>query len=440
MRRFIAGLLVGAGVVGLAWWATARDDEDRAATSPSPRDVQPPKPRPPANAATPRAAAPRRRETPAAESDVPPFPAGEAELRLGEGYVFGEDHVRPRDDVEAADVVCMDIGEPTSLRCPAGGAAAGLTLGAFGLPADPKAVAALAADAPEDLPEKTVSLATRSTTKRPGIAFVRSTTGATYKVFAFGATWNADALLRTVRIGYAEVPRRAGGGSIVLPTSTPAAGAPPLADLRSIMEAGAAVPGSDFTNFLNGAYERISSMPVELSLADGKYLLLDEPLATSVEFNAYSGLVASRGVAATGKVRIKSYTGVAVRGEMAGEIDVHSYAYVHVSGNLTGKLYVRSYATVVIDGDLSGEVEASSYTTLLLRGRLTGKLTIRSGGSKFWFQQYLPRSTVEGLAADGGHGNELHLRESDLSAGKYDDVPGWRTVVVGEDAWRLIAR
>jgi hypothetical protein len=354
--------------------------------------------------------------------------------------VFGEDHARRRGDVEGADVVCLDLGDLTVLRCPGGGAAAGLALGAVGMSTEPKAVAALVADAPAELPEKSVSLAARCTPQRPGVAFVQSAAGATNKVFALGTTWNADALLRTVRIGYAEIPRRAGGGMIVLPTSTSAAGAPTLADLQSIMAAGAALPGSDFTSFLDGGYERLSSMPAELSLDGRKYLLLDEPLATTITFNAYSGLVASRGIAATGKVVIRSYTGVAVRGDMAGEIDVGSYAYVHVSGNLVGKLRVHSYATIVIDGDLSGEVVLSSYVTFLLRGRLVGTLTNQASNSHFWFQQFLPRGTAESLGGRGGSSNDLHLRESDLAAGKHDDVPGWKTVVVGEDAWRLIAR
>jgi len=354
--------------------------------------------------------------------------------------VFGEDHARPRGDVEGADVVCLDLGETTELRCPAGGASAGLTLGVVGMPTEPKAVAALLADAPAELPKKQASLAAHCTPRNPGVAFVQSAAGATYKVFVLGATWNADALLRNVRIGYAEIPRRQGGGVIVLPTSTSAAGATTLAELHAIIAAGDAVPGANFTSFLNGGYERLSSMPAELSLADGKYLLVDEPLATTITFNAYSGLVASHGIAAAGKVRIRSYTGVAVRGEMAGEIDVDSYAYIHVSGNLTGKLLVHSYATVVIDGDLSGEVVLSSYVTFLLRGRLVGTLTNKASNSRFWFQQYLARTTAETLGAGAGSSNELHLRDSDVPAGKHDDVPGWKTVVVGEDAWRVIAR
>lgn len=49
----------------------------------------------------------------------------------------------------------------------------------------------------------------------------------------------------------------------------------------------------------------------------------------------------------------------------------------------------------------------------------------------------MARRTVEALGA-GRNGNEIHLRTSDFTAGKYTDVPGWDSVVVGEEAWAVI--
>jgi len=48
---------------------------------------------------------------------------------------------------------------------------------------------------------------------------------------------------------------------IAVPSATPAAGAPTLAELDKIIAAGSALPGASFSNFLHGNYERLSSMP-----------------------------------------------------------------------------------------------------------------------------------------------------------------------------------
>lgn len=445
MRRFLAGLVTGAVIVLLAWALMSREDPDETPTVAAPTVAAapvPPRPQPPEPARPP---SPRHTDGPA---NVPPggdvnapFPPGEAVLHAGEGYVFGETAARPRGSADGADIVCLDIGPRITLHGPFGARLADVPLGAVGIPTEPRGAAALVADAPTDLAPGDADVEREAAPGRPGgVALIRSKAAVAYRVFVISVVEDKDALRRSVRLGWGEVPQRAGGGVVAAPSTKSAAGAPTLADLEKIMAAGASLPGSDFTNFLSGTYERLSTMPADLVLNEGKWLLVDDPLTTSIQFKAYSGLVAARGIAATGRVRINSYTGVAVRGDMAGEIDVDSYAYVHVSGSLTGKLLIRSYATVVIDGDLLGEVEAGSYTTFLLRGRLTGKLTIRTSNSRFWFQQYMTKEVAEALGEKGGSSNDLHLRESDYPVGKHDDVPGWKTVVVGEDAWNVIAR
>lgn len=446
MKAYVAGVATGAALVGLLWWlapAPPSGDAEVAEPAPSPRPREPPTPvsrrrdeapEPPRNS--------RRRDEPAeaaspASDDHTPFPPGEAWLRVGEGYVFGETSARRQG--AGGDIVCFDISGGASLQCPNGAALADTPLGAVGLPDDAAKAAELVTDAPLTLPPGDVEITPKSNARRTGIALVRSAAGAVYRVSVAGMGYDKSVLGRSVRLRFVEVPAREGGGVIALPSTTSAKGSTTLSELNQIIAAGAALPGDSFSHNLHGDYERISQLPAELVLKDGKYLLVEDPLATTVEFNGYSGLVAAKGIAATGLVRIRSYMGVAVRGEMAGEIDVGSYAYVHVSGNLTGKLRIRSYATVVIDGDLAGEVEAASYVTFLLRGRLLGKLTIRTGNSKFWFQEYMGRGAAESLGRTSS-GNELHLRTSDMANGVYKDIPGWGTVGVGEDTWTLIAK
>ena len=444
MRAFVAGLVAGAAAVALAWWLSTAGtgDAPHAAEAPLPASRQSRADEKPA----PLVAVPRRRvaePTPAeaaAPADDAPFAPGEAWLRVGEGYVFGETAARPGDAAEGGDLICLDITDDVvSLRGVSGARMADLPLGAVGIPKDVAKVAGLVTDAADDLADDEVSLTGSARPSAPGVALVRSARGATYKVFAAEIVPDEEVVRRRVHVRFAEVPARRGGGLVALPDSSPAKDAPTLADLKQIVAVGAELAGDSFAHFLEGDYERLSVLPEELVLKDGKYVLVDEPLTTSIEFHGKSGLFAARGIAATGRVRIRNYTGVAVRGDMAGEFDVGSWCYIHISGNLTGKLPIESSATVVIDGDLVGEVEAASDTTLLLRGRLLGKLTIKSGHSSFWFQQYMERSAAEALAA-GTSGNGLHLRRSDLAAGTYTDIPGWSRVDVGEDRWNVIAK
>ena len=448
MRGFLGGLAVGAIAVGLAWWLAAAGDAPPSAPTTAPAATPSPAATP-APAAVPQAqfsptvSAPRKRaaeaETSAPPADDTPFAPGEAWLRVGEGYVFGETSTRRGDAAKDADLVCLDISGVVRLRCPNGGRMADVPLAAVGMPREVARVAELVSDAPHDLKAEDISLETTSNERAPGVALVKSARGATHKVFTADMGYDASVLLRRAHLRFAEVPSREGGGVISLPTATPAKEAATLRDIRQIVAAGDAIPGDSFANFLDRSeFVRVTPLPAELVVEDGKSLLLDDPLTTSVEIKGnYAALLAARGIAAGGKVKIGTYTGVAVRGDMAGEIDVGCYAYVNVSGNLTGKLKIHSYATVVIDGDLVGEVTVSSYTTLLLRGRLLGKLTIETSNSHFWFQQYMGRGAAEALK---GNSNELHLQTSDLAAGTYTDIPGWSKVVVGEDAWKVIAK
>jgi hypothetical protein len=445
MRGFLAGLAAGAAAVGLAWWLASAGDAPPAAPTTAPAATPAPaasptqQPTPPVVALRRRAAEP---ESPPAPADDAPFAPGEAWLRVGEGYVFGETSVRRGDAAESADLVCLDISGHVSLRCPNGGRMADVPLGAVGMPSEVARTADLITDAPDDLAPGVVLVHWESLPRSPGVVLVKSARGTAYKVLLVDEGFSdASVLRRRAHLRFAEVPARAGGGVVALPTTSSAKGAPTLADLAKIVAVANAVRGSSDARYLTDAeFKRPSSLPAELVVEDGTHLLVDEALTTSVRLvGTYTGFVAGRGIATTGKVGIHTYCSVAVIGEMAGEVDVGSYAYVHVTGNLTGKMPIHSSATVVIDGDLLGEVEVSSSTTLLLRGRLIGKLKIDCTGSKFWFQQYMGRGAAEALG-NKDYSNELHLQTSDMAAGTYTDIPGWRRVIVGEDAWKLLAK
>lgn len=443
MKALVAGVVAGAAAVGVAWWLVAAGSGGAGGDAPASASKAPPpsrraEPRPALPAVAPRVrAAESAPDAASAPVDDAPFAPGAADLRVGDGYVFGERAPRRGQDAEGADILCVDItAASVALRTAHGGRLADVPLGVLGMPQDVEGVAALVTDAPERLDGDVVVLGTRASAKSPGVGLVRSASGATYKVYVTTIVRDVDVRLRVACLEVAMVPTRANGGVVALPVPSSAAGAPTLDDLTKIVAAGAALPGDSFAHFLDGEYERLSTTPRDITV-DGRHLLVDDAIRANVTLGGNGSLVAARGIVETGRVQIGGYAGVAVRGDMAGEINVGNYAYVHISGNLTGTLSIDSYATVVIDGDLRGEAVLASATTLLLRGRVLGKLTIRDSSSKIWIQGYLGGALVEQLS---GGGSELHLQKSDLAAGTHTDIPGWSKVVVGEDAWSVIAR
>ncbi|MCU0726264.1 MAG: hypothetical protein MUE73_10810 [Planctomycetes bacterium] len=441
MARFLAGVVLGAAVVAIAWVVSAVPWEGS------------PAPGPPVNVTE----APEREAMegvaygdgsatgpivewgrPAVPAASPLFPPGEATLRIGEGYVFGEDRAIARGAGRPADLICLEIaGGGIVVECPHGGRLAAMPLGALGLPADLRRLLALLHDGPADLAPGILRLGTSVRRDVSPVGMARAGSGAVHRLAVVEVSHEPDALARTARLVFEQIPVREGGGTLGVPTAVKAADRLTSRDIEAWMEEDSRIPGATFTGFLRGEYRLLEAPPAELVLEDRSYLVLAAPLETKIEFNEYSGLVAPRGIAAGGEVRVRSYTGVAVRGDMAGTIDVNSYAHLHVTGDLSGRVNVQSYATVVIEGDLTGEVLIRSYTTLLLRGRLLGKLSIVSGGSHFWFEQWMSRADAEAL---DGRDNELNLRTSDVSDGKYGDWKGWGTVTVGAEVWRLLAK
>ncbi len=381
--------------------------------------------------------APRRGPEPLA-----PFAEGTAILRIGDGYVFGEDHARPAADEAHVDLLCEDIRGGATLACPAGALAADLPLAAVGLPDTPTGAAALLVDAPPDLPQRHATLAPRPQPERAGVALVRARAGKTFKVWLEEERGDPNALKRLVRLGYAEVPVVEGGGVLRLPTTQPAGkdAAPTVAEVERLAKAGASIPGGDFTNFLGGPWERFTPPDGEIKSTKGTRLLIDPPLrSTLIIDGSYGGAYAVGGVAEGGVLENRTYAGFAVRGDMAGKVRIRSYAYLHVTGDLTGEVDVGSYATIVIDGDLRGTLKVRSYVTLLLRGRLFGKID-PSGScwSTFWFQGWRSRAEIEGMEGRFSQVT-LHLEQTDAPPGKLDPTPGtWREVIVADPGWKKI--
>jgi hypothetical protein len=375
--------------------------------------------------------------------EIAPFEEGTAVLRIGDGYVFGEDRVRTEFEEANVDVVCEDIRADLTLGCPHGALAADVPLAAVGLPDTSTGAAALVLDAPIALPERHATLILRPHDKASGIALVKSAAGKTFKVWLLEARRDTHALRRLVRIAYAEVPAVDGGGVMRVATTSPLGSAetPTVSELRRLMKVGASVPSGD-ANYFDRKWERFTPTDDESKIRNGVGVLLDAPLRKKVTIESnYGAAYASAGVDTGGVLENRTYAGFAVRGDMAGAVRFGSYGYLHISGDLIGEVDAGSYATIVIDGDILGTLKVRSYVILLLRGRLLGKIDVDGAcWSTFYFQGFRSRAELEAIP-----GNKrqitLHVESSDAPAGKIEGSIGtWRDVIVGDPAWKKIER
>lgn len=449
MRAVTSAILllvgVGMGVVGSRVFTPGRDAADWAQprTSSGEREdaasvAFPPEDEACAPPPIPTLAAPPRK----GPEQLAPFAPGTATLRIGDGYVFGDDHARPGATESEVDLLCQDIRGGVTLACPRGALPADLPLRAVGLPNTADLAAMLLSDAPHDLPERHASLSARPSAVRTGIALVRGANGATYKVWLLEERADVNALLRLVKLGYAEVPVTDGGGVLRIGVSRPLGleRAPTLGDVKRLVQVGRSIPGSSFANFLEGAYEAFDPPAGETVLDNESFLVLDGPLRSTLSLRG-GAVYAAHGVDSEGRLRNSGYAAFAVKGDMAGKIDVQSYAYIHIQGDLVGEVDAGSYATVVIDGDVRGTLKVRSYVTLLLRGRVIGKIDPTGAcWSTFWFAGTHFRSAVEGMEGNFGQVT-LHVEASDAPQGKVDPPLGsWREVIVADPAWSKLGR
>ena len=446
VARTVGPLLLAAAGFGLGWWLRpvggeiARDPLPSASPSP---DAPAPS-TPPAEACVP----PTKAMLPAAPrhgaETLPAFAPGFALLRIGDGYVFGDDHATPGAEPEEVDVACEDVHGGVTLACAHGAIGANLPLAAVGLPDTATGAAGLLVDAPAELPERHATLFLRPTAQRTGVALVKARTGKTYKAWLVEERGDPNALKRLARIGYAEVPTADGGGLLRVASTGPVGkdATPTLSDLTRMAKAGNSVPGSSMSEYLGGKWQRLAPIEAETTVTNGAHVLLEAPLRSKVVIDgSYGAAFAAGGIDPDGVLENRTYAAFAVRGDMRGKVNVRSYAYVHVTGDLVGGVDAGSYATIVVDGDLVGTLKVRSYVTLLLRGRLRGKID-PSGScwSTFYFQGFRTRADVEAMEGDF-HQVTLHLESSDMPEGKVTPVPGtWQEVVVGDPAWKKIER
>ena len=374
---------------------------------------------------------------PDAVKEVEPFAAGEIVLAIGSGYTFEETHTTAQTDPSKVDVYCQDIRYGASLACRLGAASALAPMTSVGLPELPIDAAVLVKDAPLDLPQRNLMLATRAQAQATGFGFVRAANGRVYKLALAELTAHPEALQRRVRLVFEEVESRAGGGELHLP-STGSVEPLPLSARTEIRAAGAigkAIPGGTMVRSILGQYKKLTDVTPDLEIRKEGHYALETPLVDTLTLNARGAVWADAGVAEGGAVHLKRYTAFGTPGDLDGEVTNHSYAYMYVGGDLTGQVHVKSYASVVVLGDVRGTLKVRSYTTLYLRGRVRGRLDCKgSCWSTFYLDGHWTQSELEALG-EGFGSVTLHVRSSDLDVGEHEEIGSWRQVIVGDKSW-----
>lgn len=375
------------------------------------------------------------------QSQAPSFDvrAGEFVLHIGDGARFAESTTLPgvRDRV---DLYCLDLRDSwLSLHVPYGAALAKRPSNAVGVPSSPAEAARFVDAAPEELPEHEISVRLVSSGRDLAIFFVRDRNGATYRVHVAEFVDDADALLRSVRLGFDPVPTAVDGGVLRLPVAD---GHPSPLIREAISRAvalGSALPEDSYADQLRRDFVTSSQLDRATALRVDVPTVVGVPLDAELLVDGHSALFAAAGVGPDGAVKLGSFGAVGVLGATYGSIDVKSHGFVYLSGPLYGSLALAAHATVVLESDLVGTLCPGSDLRLLLRGRVPGTIRAGEGSGDFWFDGYWTRAELERLGTDA-HRITLHVRESDLPKGEHEGFGGWRKVIVGEQQFERFPR
>lgn len=365
------------------------------------------------------------------------WPEGEIVLAIGDGYTFENERASPSADPSKFDIYCQDIRYEASLACRLGAGPARAPFTSVGLPSSPLEAAGLVADAPEYLPERNLTLKMKTDARDSGLGFVQAANGRTYRLALKSIQGHTEALRRTARIVYQEVPRRRGGGEFSLPHvdgATPL-GEPARVGIRTASALGEALPRGTGVQYIAGNYEKLRDMRPETDLRKQGHYALEKPLRDKITFSAGGGIWAEEGVTPEGEVRLTQYSAFGTQEDMDGTVENRSYAYMFVGGDLNGLMHVKSYASVVILGDIRGTLKVRSYTSLYLKGRVLGSLDCKgSCWSTFYLDGHWTEDDLVALG-DAFRSVTLHVRSSDLSVGEHKGVGSWRQVIVGDKVW-----
>ncbi len=434
MRRFVAGIVVGVLLAAGAWllWKPERPGPrtepagtsaagPAASSSDVPREMLEASPR-----------APKLRGT---DKSSEPFAPGTAVLRIGEDYVFGEEHARQ--DGGAADVACLDIRTLTTLAFPNGAARAVLPLlTREDVPTGAECFG-YAVDAPATFEPATFELSpTKPVHDRYfGLVFARSATGTVYKVAVIATSQDAQALRRTVTLRYASVPSTEGGGKLRIPDTVQGnvVGADEIERITGLLTAPGSIPVRGGT--VQSHVMAVSPPTSDLEFKRPAQLIVEGTLRTNIKGPGLGVFV--RGDVAAGAVVEASSGIILVEGDLDGTVVVPGMGRLRVMGNLNGRVKLQGQSTVVVDVDVAGTFEVNGINHIYVKGRFLHPASnfAMNGINHTYMGSYATRADIARFQNVDGI-QTLHLRDSDVER-KEDAlrVPPWDNVYVGAPLW-----
>ena len=239
-----------------------------------------------------------------ADDDLRGFSPGTAILRIGDGYVFSEVRARPGASARNVGVVCLDLGKDVVLR---GGHGIGPALLPVVFPGDPPATGqsfALVYDAPPDLAPGELRFSMRPVGQESGVALVRAGDGELFKVVIEELHTDPHALRRFVRLRYAPVEARDGGGVVRVKgaLASTSVSVKEAAGIRELFHPPAGFRARLAHKVENVPFIGIKRLPLDFVLTRRGAFVVGEPFRGSLDIRRRAAILL-RGVLHDGKVK-----------------------------------------------------------------------------------------------------------------------------------------
>lgn len=359
-------------------------------------------------------------------------------LHIGEAFDFESGIVSESANPDDYDIYCQDIRHAAYLHCPRGAAVAIAPATSVGMPKNAAGAAQLVVDAPQIMAKRNLRLTEHPTASLVGVGFVTARSGEVYKLFIEEEDGHPDALRRQVLIVFEKVKQRENGGELRLPRVDDQLAADESTGrfLRRSAAMGKLLRSSFAQYLATGDYSTVQRIDADLSIRDQRIIIKDS-VGSKIDAGSGSSIVLEGDLDPDGEIVLHSSNGLGVGGDVRGKITIKGYSHVYVRGHLTGEMIHDSYASSVIEGDLRGTLRLRSYSDVLIRGRVFGKVDATgSCWSTLYLESFMSKADL--VAMQGDSSVTVHLRLSDLAPGEYKKIGAWRSVVVGDAFWNRL--
>lgn len=456
MQRFLLGFLLGAAVVGLLAWLSARPSPEGALGLPASGAVPEV-----GSPAPPEASAPTLRLEPAASAEPtsgthgPSVRArgrrdqaqhGGLAIQIGDGVDLAGWRVVPRGDPQA-DLECLDMHDWGVLLSARHGGRPLLRSGPTPVFAelDVEEARRRVRHAPATLPPGDVWISSQQIVSERATALGQfaAADGSAFLVRVVALDWTSSALDRRAWLQAERVERRDEGSALIVDEHLVPVPGPGSERAAQLCAWGAALPG------FNASTAR--GFPGEWSRLEGergrgkiqgfhKRIELPAPWSSVLETGPWLSLHIPEGTTDDARLALDHHSTVLLGGDARGEARVTDHATLIVAGDLLGRVEVENHGILIVEGRVRGTVKVGSWARVLLLQGAGGTLDLTSSrSSQLLLGGHLRGEDIAGLGAPGT-GCVLHAERSDLADGVHPALAGWEAVHVADERWVAFRR